>query len=95
MATSRTARKRIRQTKKRRFRNKARTSEIKTLVKKELALVETRDAAKAKELLVELQERLDKASHRHAMHPNTAARKKSRLMKKLNKLLAGDQPKKA
>jgi small subunit ribosomal protein S20 len=86
MATSRTAKKRIRQTEKWRLIHKARRTEVKTLTKKELSLLEAKDLEKAKAGFVELQIKLDKAQKLHSFHKNTIARKKSRLAKKLNAL---------
>ncbi len=92
MATSRTAKKRNRQNLKWRTIHKAHRTEIRTLVKKEQSLIEeTKDAAKAQETLLALQQKLDKAAGAHTMHKNTVARKKSRLTRKVNKLAKGDK----
>jgi small subunit ribosomal protein S20 len=89
VATSRSSKKRIRQTNKWREIHRGTRSEVKTLVKKQLSLIdEAKDAAKAKEMYLFVQKKLDKAGQGHALHKNTIARRKSRLAKKLNKLLA-------
>lgn len=97
MATSRSSKKRIRQTNKWREIHRGTRSEVKTLMKKELSLIEeAKDLAKAKELYVAVQKKLDKAAQGHAMHKNTIARRKSRLARALNKLAqqGGAAPKK-
>jgi small subunit ribosomal protein S20 len=86
MPTSRTAKKRVRQNEKRRTRHKARRTEIKTLAKKLGSTLGEKDSKKAGTELHELQQKLDKAANAHSLHPNTVARKKSRLQRKLNKL---------
>jgi small subunit ribosomal protein S20 len=84
MANIKQQKKRILQNEKRRQRNIAVRSRLKTYVKKaETAVLGTAadstDAVKA--AIVEL----DVAARKGVLHKNTAARKKSRLMKKLNK----------
>ena len=77
MPRSRTVIKRQRQTEVRRVRNKGVRSELKTLERK----VRTADASAAATELKEAQSRLDKAASKGVIHPNKAARKKSRLAK--------------
>jgi small subunit ribosomal protein S20 len=85
--TSKQAKKRVRQTEKRRLRHKARRTEIKTLQKKILKdLSEKKDPAAVAAELKTLQTKLDKAVGSHTLHRNNVARKKSRLQRKLNKL---------
>ncbi len=83
MANIKSAIKRIRQTKKRTLRNEAARSAIKTAFKKANAAVAAR-AAEAKELVLNAVSIIDKAVARGIVHRNTSARKKSRLLKKLN-----------
>jgi small subunit ribosomal protein S20 len=71
---SRSALKRLRQTVKRTLRNRAVKSRVKTLVKKARA---TRDP----EALRAAVKAIDKAAATGILHRNTAARKKSRLMR--------------
>ena len=85
MAHHKSAKKRVRSTKKRAIRNQAALSKIKTLVKKVLDL---KDAAKAQESLKEAVAYLDKTASKGRMHKNTVARKKSTLTKHVNKLTA-------
>jgi small subunit ribosomal protein S20 len=70
------AMKRVRQAEKRRLRNRALKSKIKTYTKKLLA-AETPE--ERRELLNLLYSLLDKAARKRVLHPNTAARRKSRL----------------
>lgn len=83
MANIKQQKKRILQNEKRRQRNIAVRSRLKTYVKKaegavQGAAADSIDAVKA--AIVEL----DVAARKGVLHKNTAARKKSRLMKKLN-----------
>ena len=93
MPTSKQAKKRVRQNEKRRLRHKARRTEVKTLTKKVVAaLTEKKDAKDAEAQFKALQKKLDKAAGAHTLHPNTVARQKSRLQRKLNKLKKGGAP---
>jgi small subunit ribosomal protein S20 len=85
MAHHKSAKKRVRSTKKREVRNKAALSKVKTLVKKVLV---SDDAAKAQVNLKEAVSALDKSVTKGRMHKNTVARKKSALTKHVNKLTA-------
>ena len=66
---------------KRAERNKAVRSEVKTRTKNALATIGTEENSEALRLAVK---RIDKAATKGVLHPNTAARKKSRLMKRIN-----------
>lgn len=59
-------------------------SAMRTAVKKVEAAVVANDATAAKETFVEAARKLDKAAAKGLIHKNAAARKKSRLMKKVN-----------
>lgn len=85
MAHHKSAQKRIRQSKKRSERNKAALSKVKTLVKK---VYTTKEKAEAEALLKNAVATLDKQSSKGRIHKNTAARKKSKLTKHVNKLTA-------
>ncbi len=89
MPTSNQAKKRVRQNEKHRLRHKAKRTEIKTLQKKLLKhMSEKKDAAALAAEMKSLQIKLDKAGKTRTLHPNTVARQKSRLQRKLNKLAA-------
>jgi small subunit ribosomal protein S20 len=88
VAHSLSAKKRVRQNEKRRVINRARKSRIKTRIKQfETALLGT-DAKAAAEQFRLVAQQLDKVASTSTMHKNTAARKKSRLAKRLNALKA-------
>jgi len=79
------AMKRIRQDKKRRARNRIVKSQVKGAVKA-VRQAETAEDAQAK--LVAASSTIDKAAKKGIVHKRTAARKKSRLAKKVNALKA-------
>lgn len=78
MPRSKTVLKRQRQDERRRLRNKSARSGLKT---RERRVRSTPDTPAAGAELRSLQRGLDKAAARGAIHPNKAARKKSRLAK--------------
>ena len=82
---SNSAEKRARQNLKRRARNAAIKSSLKTINKKFLATVETPDKAAAEQSYRETTRAFDKAVSKNVIHKNKAARKKSRLAKQLHK----------
>lgn len=86
MAHSLSAKKRIRQNAKRRMINRVRKSQIKTQTKHFEQALSAGDAKAAEKQLRPAVKRLDKAASKSTMHKRTAARKKSRLAKKLNQL---------
>lgn len=78
--------KRMRQNAKRAARNKSRSTAIKSQVRKVLDAVGHKDAAAADKAFREAAQILDRSALRHALHRNTAARRKSRLAKRVNAL---------
>lgn len=84
--------KRIRQTEHRAAVNRANRSRLRTQVKKFRQAVATGDVAQARELLHSTLSSIDRSLHKGVLHPNTAARTKSRLVRRFH-LLA--QPQKA
>lgn len=82
MPKSKSVLKRQRQTERRRVRNKAVRSELRTRERR--ARTGSDDAATQAEVRA-LQKRLDQAAAKGAIHPNKAARKKSRLAKQAAK----------
>ena len=94
MAHSLSAKKRIRQSIKRRARNRARKDVLKTQVKGFLSALGGSDVNKAKEEFRLTVRRLDKTAAKHTIHKNAASRKRSRLAKRLNAMIAtGGAPK--
>jgi len=88
VAHSLSAKKRVRQNAKRKMINRARKSRIKTQTKHFEESLSAGDAKAAAEQYRLTVQKLDKAASRSTMHKRTAARKKSRLAKKLNQLKA-------
>lgn len=88
MAHSLSAKKRIRQNAKKRTINRARKSQVKTQVKHLETLMSQGDVEAAGDQLRAVARKLDKVASTSTMHKNTAARKKSRLAKRLNALKA-------
>ncbi len=69
---------------KRRMRNKSVRTFVKTCTTKAEGLIATEEKEAAREAVVKAVSALDKAARKGVIHPNNAARHKSRLMKKLN-----------
>jgi len=88
VAHSISAKKRVRQNEKRRAINRARKSQIKTLIKRFETAAAGGNLEAAAEQYRLVAQKLDKISSTSTMHKKTAARKKSRLAKKLNSLKA-------
>ena len=88
MPNKRSAAKRVRQSEKRRLRNKSRKTAFKNAVKKVLkAMEEGKNKEEVLELYKRAQALIDKAEQKGAIHRNTAARKKSRLAARVNAYL--------
>jgi len=88
MAHTESAKKNYRKMLKRRERNLAASSRYRTEMKKVLAAVEKGDAAGAASLLPAAMKAIDKAAKQRVIHANTAANKKSRLARSINRLAA-------
>ena len=86
MAHSLQSKKRVRQNAKRRTINRARKSQVKTQIKHFEAALGSGDVEAASEQYKLVARKLDKTAGTSTMHKKTAARKKSRLAKKLNAL---------
>ena len=84
MAHSISAKKRVRQNIKRRARNRARKETIKDSVKGFVSAIASGDLGKAATELKQVARRLDKVAAKGTIHKNTAARKRSRMAKRLN-----------
>ena len=81
MANIKSQKKRILTNEKARVANKAVRSELKTRTKAAVTAAGTDASADALKLAVK---KLDKAATKGVIHPNAAARRKSRLMKRVN-----------
>jgi small subunit ribosomal protein S20 len=87
MANHKSAIKRIRQNEKRREYNRTFRNRARTLVKKARIAQTGSDNQSAIEATRIAIQDLDKAASRGVIHPNNAARRKSRLMKRLNEMI--------
>ncbi|GIW93173.1 MAG: 30S ribosomal protein S20 [Pirellulaceae bacterium] len=83
MPTTRSAKKRLRQNVKRRMHNRAIKSTIKTYAKRVLQALAAQDIAKAEAEYREFARRIDRAATHRVLHPNAAARRKSRLQARI------------
>lgn len=89
MANTKSAIKRIKVTQKNTLINKRAKTKIKTSIKKFQQSLVTGNAEVSTQLAVTAQQAIDKAWKKGALHKNTASRKKSALMKKLNSIIPG------
>lgn len=93
---TKSAKKALRQSKKRRQRNLRRLSIMRENIKKVRKLVEENKKEEALKLLPQTYKAIDKAAKTNVIKKNTAARKKSRLTKMIQSSSAkasGDEPK--
>lgn len=88
MPNTDSAKKALRQSKKRRLHNRALRSTLRTSVKKVRVAAAAGDDATATEALQAATKKLDQAAAKHLIHKNAAARTKSRLAKLLKKKTA-------
>ena len=86
MANNASARKRNRQTKRRTERNQSRKSRMRTFVKNVEAALADGDKAGAAEALRAAQPEMQRAADKGVTHPNTVARKLSRLSARIKAL---------
>lgn len=87
MAHKKAALKSLRQTKKRTELNTAVKKTIGFFKKQATRALEKKEAGQAQEWYKKLQKTVDKAARRNIIKKNTASRKKSRLVQKINSLL--------
>ena len=88
MTGSKSAQKQARVALKRQLRNKSVRSLCKTNISKAEKLISSGELELARKAVVAAISSLDRAAETAVIHPNNAARRKSRLMKKLNGALA-------
>ena len=84
MANTRSALKRIKQSEVRRLRNKQVKTKVKNTVRNFLSSLNEDNDESAAQNLITASKIIDKAASKGVLHKRTAARKKSRLAKKLN-----------
>ena len=87
MANTKSAMKNIRKSERRREHNRVFRSRARTFVKKTRSLIKAGDLEQAQATAQIAIKALDKAAQKGIIHPNNAARRKSRLMKQLNQAL--------
>jgi small subunit ribosomal protein S20 len=85
LPSSNSVQKQARVDEKRRLRNKSTRSLCKTNITKAEKFIFSGELESARETVITAISSLDKAAEKRVLHPNNAARRKSRLMKKLNK----------
>jgi small subunit ribosomal protein S20 len=86
MATHKSALKRSKQSKEKRLRNRNIKSNLKTTMKAVSAAIEGKDPKKAQEVLSQVTPVINKAASKGVIHKKNAARKISRLTRKVNAL---------
>lgn len=89
MANHKSAEKRASQNEKRRTRNRDHRSRMKTIIKKVETAVSAKESESAAGRLSAALRVLDKSASKGIIHRNKAARKKSRLTRKVNRLSSG------
>ena len=87
MPVTKSAQKQVRVAARRRIRNKSVLSQCKTYITKAEGLIFSGELDSAQKAVVTAISSLDRAAEKGIIHPNNAARRKSRLMKKLNEAL--------
>ncbi len=87
MPNTKSAAKRARQAEKRRLRNRVYRSAARTYIKKAEKLMAASDLEAAARAIGDAISTLDRAAIKGIIHKNNAARRKSRLMKKFNRLV--------
>ena len=85
MPRRRTSLKRNRQNQKKHLRNLKVKTQLKKTLKSLQELLNTKNLEEAKKIISKVFSQLDKAAKKNIIHPKTASRKKSRLMKRINK----------
>ncbi len=88
MPVTKSAQKQVRVAERKRLRNKSIRSLCKTNITKAERLIFSGELEAAQKAVVAAISSLDKAAEKGIIHPNNAARRKSRLMSKLNKAQA-------
>lgn len=86
MANTKQAKKRARQSEKRRRHNIGLRSMVRTYVKKVIAAIETGDKAAAQQAFLEAQPVIDRIADKGIIHKNKAARHKSRLSAQIKEM---------
>ncbi len=93
MANTRSAQKQVRVAQRRHIRNKPVRSQAKTLVTRAEQLILAGELKQAESEVLAAVSSLDRAAGKRVIHPNNAARRKSRLMKRLHQARAASAAK--
>jgi small subunit ribosomal protein S20 len=88
LANTKSAKKAIGVQQRQKERNKPIVSSTRTAVTKARSLILQKDLEAAKAAVKQATQELDRAAQKGVIHPNNAARRKSRLVKQLNDALA-------
>lgn len=88
MAIKQSAKKGVRQSKRRQAMNQKRKKKVKILIKEARILVDQKKIEEAKKILPQIYKALDKAAKKNTIKKNTASRKKSRIAKMMAKTIA-------
>lgn len=88
MPITKSSRKQVRVVERGRLRNKSVRSLCKTNIIKAERLIFSGELESAQKMVIVAVSSLDKAAEKGIIHPNNAARRKSRLMEKLNEALS-------
>ena len=88
MPITKSAKKQVRKDEKRHLHNRSIRSMCRTNVVKAGRLIASGELEEAREAVTVAISSLDKAAEKGVIHPNNAARRKARLVKKLNQALA-------
>ncbi len=89
MANTASAKKRVRQNEKRRMRNRVWLTRARSTVKQARIAIDSKDSAASVEAVNKAISELDRAASKGVIHKRNAARRKSRLLKKLSLLEKG------
>ena len=83
MPITKTTKRRPRQSERKRLMNKKRVLEMRKLTKEANTLITSKETDNVEKMVPQIYKAIDKAAKRGIIKKNTAARKKSRLMKKI------------
>jgi len=86
MPVTKTTKRRPKQNERKRAINKKRTLEMRKLIKEANTLIAAKDTEAVEKMLPQIYKAIDKAAKKGVIKKNTAARKKSRIMKKIKKI---------
>lgn len=92
MPNTRSALKELRKSERRRLRNRAIRTRARTFVKYARQAIAQADREAAEKAIQAAYRELDRAARKGVIHPNTAARLKSRLMQQFNRRFGQAQP---